>query len=249
MYTTQTSTVPPDTETDEKRVPLTHAHSFALRQAIITQLNASQMAEHKSLNAMREISTSHTKQVLQILTDWLCSGYVDSLDSEVEAVQIISEQQHSEWLKLVSHQEELDLSLKTTTDDFRQAESEYNDLAGFMGKNKIWAKGEDKIKINQSETKFEELKIKKKKLEDSLKAINEEIKNYGDTFIENSCKNLDRIPDNSPLGEKLQKVVQETKEKISAEWYRHCQQQQQEFKSITMSIECLTNMYAIEEKP
>lgn len=242
-------TDPPQVEIQKTGGVLTHAHSFALRQTILNQLNTSQMAEHESLNKMCKISTNHTKQILQILTDWLCTGHVGSSNDEIEAVNIISELQHAKWQYLVSKENELAMTLKTTTEDFDQAKKEYDELAGVLGIKKPFAKGDDKIKINQAETRFEELKIKKKNLVDLLKTITEEIKNYGDTFIENCCKNLDQIPDSSPLGEKLHKVVQETKENISVEWYRHCQQQQQELKSITKGIECLTNMYAIEEKP
>lgn len=234
----------PRNETSESSGALTHAHSFALRQSILSQLNTSQKAEHDSLNEMREISRNHTRQILQILTEWLCSGYSHATDSEIDEVQKISGLLNRDWISLVGKENKLDLQLKTITDNFNKAEDEYKNVAGFMGK--IFAKGDELTRIIQAETRRDDLKHKKIALENELKVTNGAIKVYGDTFIENCCKNLDQISEVPPLGEKLHRVIRETKEKISEEWFRHCQQQQQELVAITKNIECLANMYSIE---
>lgn len=226
---------------------LTHAHSFALRQAILSQLNNCQKAEHDSLNTMRAISTNHTKGILEILTQWLCAGYVQASQEEIEEIQGISSVQHDEWLKLTSRKDSLDQSLEVTAKEFGKAKQINDDLGGFLGKNEWLAKGDKKIEILEAKTNFERLKNKLAELEKDLRETNGAIKSYGDTFLENCCKNLEKISGESSFGQGLRAVVQATTNTLSEEWFRHCKQQQQELESIEANITRLKRMYSLGE--
>ena len=226
---------------------LTHAHSFALRQAILGQLNSSQKAEHDSLNTMRGISTNHTKAILENLTQWLCAGYVQASQEEIEEVQGISAMQHDEWLKLTSRKEALDQSLEVTTEEFGKAKKLNDELGGFLGKKDWLAKGDKKVEILEAKANYEKLKNKLAELEKGLKETNAAIKAYGDTFLDNCCKNLEKLANQSPFGRGLHAVIQATASTISQEWLRHCKQQQEELASIEENVARLKRMYALGE--
>lgn len=226
---------------------LTHAHSFALRQAILSQINSSQNAEHNSLNTMREISTNHTKAILEILTQWLCAGYVQATQDEIEEVQGISALKHDEWLDLTRKKDALDHSIEVTAKDFGKAKQISDDLSGFLGKNEWRAKGDKKVEILEAKTNFERLKNKLAELEKDLKETDGAIKTYGDAFLENCCKNLEKISDKSSFGRGLRAVVQRTTNTLSEEWFRHCKQQQEELESIEANVTRLKRMYSLGE--
>ena len=226
---------------------LTHAHSFALRQAILGQINSSQEAEHNSLNTMREISTNHTKAILEILTQWLCAGYIQATQDETEEVQGISALKHDEWLELTRKKDALEHFLEVTTKEFGKAKQINDDLGGFLGKNEWLAKGDKKVEILEAKTNFERLKSKFTELEKDLRETNGAIKRYGDTFLENCCKNLEKVSDKSSFGRGLRAVVQATANTLSEEWFRHCKQQQEELESIEANITRLKRMYSLRE--
>ena len=227
---------------------LTHAHSFALRQAIFSQLNSSQKAEHDSLNTMREISAKHTKQILELLTHWLCADYAQAQADEIEEVQHISGLRHDELLRLASKKEELDLPLEVTPKELGKAKAIYDELGGLLGKNEWIAKGEKKNEILQAKTSYGKLKSKMAELEKDLKETNDAIRTYGDTFLENCCKNLETMSDKPPLGRALHSVIHETTNAISEEWRRHCTQQQEELESISANVARLRGMYSLGDQ-
>jgi hypothetical protein len=226
--------------------PLTHAHSFAIRQTVLNQLNTSQLAEHECLNAMRDISKDNTKAILAILTQWICTDHVRTTQAEIEAVQQISGQSHDKWVHLLGKKAELGTSLDSTKDELYKAKGRYDEVGGLM--KGMFAKGEDATRIKEAKTSYEALKAKVLELEKALKETDAAIQLYGDTFLMQCCKNLDQLPATTPLGEAIHSVVLGTSKKLTDEWFRHCQRQQQELEAISKNIACLNGMYATEVK-
>lgn len=248
MDNVETNAIADQNTTSDTGKVFTHAHSFALRQGIINQLNSCQKTEHDSINTVRQISLSNTEQVLAILTHWLCFDFSQASQDEIEAINLISDQRHKDWQALVAKKTDLEASLHVTNEELGKAEKYYAEIGGLIGTKEWLAKGEEKTKIQEANARVKALKSRKDELNKGITDTRAGMDSFVDRFLQNCCNNLEKMPNTTPLGRKLHNVIEETKKKLSDELYRHCQDQHKQMELIENSFKCLKAMYSLGEQ-
>lgn len=216
----------------------------ALRQTILTQLNACQAAEEVSHSSMREITTANTQAIHGILTQWIRTDFIEAQQAEIEAVETISGQQHSDWFLLAKKKTEIETSLQSTGEALSSAKEAYDKVGGAI-KN-LLATGEKKVRYLEAKAKYERLSLDVAALDEARKKSDAMINSQRETFLQNCCENLDQLTDSTALGNKIRVVVGDTKKKIAEEWGRHCQEQRQAQEAIGRDMARLTALYSTQ---
>jgi len=216
----------------------------ALRQTILTQLNACQAAEEASHRSMCEISTANTQAIHGMLTQWIRTDFIEAQQAEIEAVEKISCQQHSDWFLLAEKATESDTSLQSTGEALSSAKETYDKVGGVI-KN-LLANEEKKVRNLEAKAKYERLRLDVAALVEARKEIDAKINSQREAFLQNCCENIEQLPDSTPLGNKIRVVVGDTTKKIAEEWGRHCQEQRQAQEAIGRDMARLTALYSTQ---